>query len=140
MLPPVLLTRMRPSTRSHLTGWWSETLTHSSRLLPSKRAMASEGAAPKVSPGVTTGGTGFQISVSSGFACAFLGSCAERVMAAEANAAKARVLRMGEFFIVCECTEKQGPGTRDQGPEKQGGRDKRTKWQSCRVEGGGVWT
>src|SRR5579859_5685590 len=67
MLPPVLFTVMTPSATVHLTGDLSLLVTHSSRLLPSKSTMASEGGAVQVAPGVTTLGTGSQTSVSSGF-------------------------------------------------------------------------
>src|ERR1700738_1101735 len=66
MLPPDFFTVATPSWTSHWAGDWSLTVTHSSRFLPSKRTMASEGGVPRGSPGVTTGGLGVQISVSSG--------------------------------------------------------------------------
>src|SRR5258708_11699889 len=66
MLPPAFLTVATPSWTSHDAADLSLTLTHSSRFLPSKRMMASEGGAPKVDPGATTAGLGVQISVSSG--------------------------------------------------------------------------
>src|SRR3954447_18848007 len=69
MLPAFLSTVMMPSVTIHLAGAlrsWAD--THSSRFLPSKRMIASEGAAAQVAPGVTTLGSGCQISVSSGLA------------------------------------------------------------------------
>src|SRR6185312_197753 len=69
MLPVFLSTVTMPSATTHLAGAlrsWAE--THSSRFLPSKRTIASEGAAVQVAPGVTTLGSGCQISVSSGLA------------------------------------------------------------------------
>jgi len=60
----------------HFAGDLSCAETHSSRFLPSKRMMASEGGAPLVAPGVTTGGTGSQTSVSCGLAAgAVVDSC-----------------------------------------------------------------
>src|SRR5450432_1349272 len=67
MLPASLLTVTMAAATVHLAGAersWAE--THSSRFLPSKRMMASEGAAVGVAPGVTTLGSGCQTSVSSG--------------------------------------------------------------------------
>src|SRR5579875_3173796 len=58
--------------------------------MPSKRMMASDGGAPQVAPGVTTGGTGSQTSVSSGFGA--FACCAERVVAAASRAASAKDL------------------------------------------------
>src|SRR5258706_12927122 len=67
MLPDCLLTVRMPSCTVHWAGDLSLTVIHSSRLAPSKRMMASEGAAGLTAgPGVTTLGTGSQISVSSG--------------------------------------------------------------------------
>src|SRR5690349_7795200 len=47
-------------------GPLSLVLTHSSRFLPSKRMIASEGGSESTAPGVTTLGTGSQTSVSCG--------------------------------------------------------------------------
>ena len=60
---------MTPSCTSHVAGAWSLTLTHSSRFLPSKSTMASDGAgvgAAAAGGGVTTFGTGSHTSVSLG--------------------------------------------------------------------------
>src|ERR1700722_2491269 len=67
MLPSPLLTVITPSATVHLAGDLSRSESHSSIFLPSKSTIASEGGAPQVAPGVTTAGTGSQISVSSGF-------------------------------------------------------------------------
>src|SRR6516162_9877931 len=64
---------MTPSATIHCAGVWSLAETHSSRFLPSKRMMASEGGAVEVAPGVTIAGWGDQTSVSSGFGTA--GAC-----------------------------------------------------------------
>src|SRR5437870_1264233 len=67
MLPDFLLTVMTPSCTFHWAGDLSLTVIHSSRLVPSKRMRASEGAAGLTAgPGVITLGTGCQSSVSSG--------------------------------------------------------------------------
>src|SRR5881394_853561 len=67
MLPDFLLTVTTPSWTSHWAGDLSLTVIHSSRLVPSKRTIASEGAAGETAgPGVTILGTGCQTSVSSG--------------------------------------------------------------------------
>src|SRR5438270_3012222 len=68
MLPAFLLTVSTPSETIHWAGDLSCAETHWSRFLPSNKMIASEGAAPQVAPGVTTSGTGFHTSVSSGFA------------------------------------------------------------------------
>src|SRR5688572_1101111 len=68
MLPEGLWTVKMPSLTSHLAGDLSFTVTHSSRFLPSKSMMASEGGAGNTAgPGVITLGTGSHCSVSSGF-------------------------------------------------------------------------
>ena len=59
--------------------------THSSRFLPSKRTIASEGAAVVVAPGVTIFGSGFQTSVSSGLGLAVCGACAASATVKSAN-------------------------------------------------------
>src|SRR5664279_2126946 len=76
MLPCVLLTVIIPSATIHCAGALSWTDTHSSIFLPSNRMIASEGGAAEVAPGVTTFGTGSQISVSSGLdvACVAAGA------------------------------------------------------------------
>src|SRR5258706_11684063 len=67
MLPDCLLTVRMPSCTVHWAGDLSLTVIHSSRFSPPKRMVASEGAAGLTAgPGVTTLGTGSQISVSSG--------------------------------------------------------------------------
>src|SRR5579883_1151795 len=68
--PGALLTTMTPSRTSQRAGDWSCAETHSLRSLPLKRTIASDGAAPTVAPGVTTGGTGIHNSVSFGFGIA----------------------------------------------------------------------
>src|ERR1051325_2019996 len=69
MLPAFLSTVTIPSATIHLAGALRSCAeTHSSRFLPSKRMIASEGAAAQVAPGVTTLGSGCQTSVSSGLA------------------------------------------------------------------------
>src|SRR3954469_18628892 len=86
MLPASLLTVTMPLETVHLAGAlrsWAE--THSSRFLPSKRMMASEGAAVGVAPGVTTLGSGCQTSVSSGLAAGLVSGCWTK---AEAEAAR----------------------------------------------------
>src|SRR4051812_24151033 len=79
MLPPFLLTFIVPSSTVHLAGSWVPTATHWSALFPSKSTTASEGGravgCSVAGAGVTTGGSGFQTSVSSGrgrpdFSCA----------------------------------------------------------------------
>src|ERR1051326_7423281 len=69
MLPVFLSTVTMPSATIHLAGALRSCAeTHSSRFLPSKRMIASDGAAVQVVPGVTTLGSGVQTSVSSGLA------------------------------------------------------------------------
>src|SRR5215475_12573195 len=69
MLPAFLSTVTMPSATVHLAGTLRSCAeTHSSRFLPSKRMIASEGAAAQDAPGVTTLGSGVQTSVSSGLA------------------------------------------------------------------------
>src|SRR5256885_17222063 len=65
--PFVLFTVSTPSATIHCAGDLSRLDTHSSRFLPSKSTIASEGGAVVVAPGVTTLGTGSHISVSSCF-------------------------------------------------------------------------
>src|ERR1700685_1921079 len=88
MLPASLLTVTMPAATVHLAGAvrsWAE--THSSRFLPSKRMMASEGAAVGVAPGGTTLGSGCQTSVSSGLGA---GCWAKRVEARSEIASRDR--------------------------------------------------
>src|SRR2546422_10786441 len=67
MLPEDLRTVTMPSWTVHLAGDLSLTVIHSSSCWPSKRMMASEGAAGETAgPGVITLGTGCHCSVSSG--------------------------------------------------------------------------
>src|ERR1051325_10044634 len=69
MLPVFLSTVTMPSATIHLAGALGACAgNHSSRFLPSKRMIASDGAAVQVVPGVTTLGSGVQTSVSSGLA------------------------------------------------------------------------
>src|SRR5580693_10335284 len=91
--PGALFTVITPSATSHLAGDLSLFVTHSSRFFPSKSTIASEGAAPHVAPGVTTLGTGSQISVSSGFGLA--GDCAKSGAVMAIRAAEARRLESG---------------------------------------------
>src|ERR1700674_1362503 len=103
MFPPVLFTVITPSATSHFAGDLSRFVTHSSRFLPSNSTIASEGAAPQVAPGVTTGGTGSQISVSSGFGLA--GDCAKRGTVTAIRAADARRLENGKRIIPRKYTQ-----------------------------------
>src|SRR6476620_8470267 len=66
MLPALLSTVRTPSATFHRAGDLSFTVTHWSRLVPSKRTIASAGGAPTAGAGVTTGGTGSHTSVSLG--------------------------------------------------------------------------
>src|SRR5580658_965265 len=86
--PCALLTVRMPSATTHAAGEWSCAETHSSWFLPSNNTIASEGGALSVAPGVTTGGTGVQTSVSSGLGLA--GCCAARAAERETRAARAR--------------------------------------------------
>src|SRR6185312_14200911 len=91
--PDALLTTMSAPLTNQRAGVWSCAETHSFRLLPSKRTIASDGAAPTRAPGVTTGGTGLHTSVSLGFS--LLASCAiAQAPSARRNAAaKSRDVR-----------------------------------------------
>src|SRR5487761_505159 len=80
--PGALFTSMTPSRTNQRAGVWSCAETHSFRFLPSKRMIASDGAAPAVAPGVTTGGTGAQTSVSFGFGWA---ACCATAIALQAS-------------------------------------------------------
>src|ERR1700722_8763593 len=108
MFPPVLFTVITPSATSHFAGDLSRFVTHSSRFLPSNSTIASEGAAPQVAPGVTTGGTGSQISVSSGFGLA--GDCANSGAAKAISAADARRLENGKRIIPRKYTQSRQSG------------------------------
>src|SRR5579864_814019 len=97
MLPAALFTVTTPSATIHLAGDLSCVETHSSRFFPSNKMIASDGGAAHVSPGVTTFGTGCQISVSSGLAVG-AGCCwafMEMVMTTRIDARRAnRWMRM----------------------------------------------
>src|ERR1700728_55851 len=108
MLPPALLTVITPSATSHLAGDLSLFVTHSSRFLPSNSTIASEGAAPQVAPGVTTAGTGSQISVSSGFG--LTGDCAKRGVATAIRAADTTKLENGMRIITRKYTQLRRSG------------------------------
>src|SRR5271165_6249654 len=97
MLPPDLFTVITPSATSHFAADLSRFVTHSSMFLPSNSTIASEGAAPQVAPGLTTLGTGSQISVSSGFG--LTGDCAKRGTVTAIKAADARRLESGMRII-----------------------------------------
>src|SRR5579883_2944231 len=64
--PRALFTIISPSLTNHGAGDLSRVKTHSSRFLPSKSTMASDGGAESVAPGVTTFGSGSHTSVSLG--------------------------------------------------------------------------
>src|ERR1700722_341094 len=96
-----------PSATIHWAGDLSRVDTHSSRFLPSNRTMASEGGAVLLVPGVTTGGTGSQTSVSWCFgvtAC-----CAERDTATAIRVANAKNFGYRVCMILNEDTP-NGPG------------------------------
>ncbi len=84
-----------PLATVQFAGEWSCAMTHWFRSLPLKRMIASEGGALSVAPGVTTGGTGCQTSVSSGFAV--VACCAA---ASAAQQARTRVAIAREDVIV----------------------------------------
>src|SRR5271167_4047156 len=98
--PGALRTVITPSATVHLAGEPSCAETHSSRFLPSKSTMASEGGAALVAPGVTTLGTGSHTSVSWGLGAG--ACCAERTAM---RAADAKDSLIGVFIL---------PGTLDQ--------------------------
>src|SRR5277367_4720050 len=102
MFPPDLFTVITPSATSHLAGDLSLLVTHSSRFLPSNSTIASDGAAPQVAPGLTTLGTGSQISVSSGFG--LVADWARRGAATASSAADARSLENGKRIITRKYT------------------------------------
>src|ERR1700719_5372558 len=108
MFPPDLFTVITPSATSHLAGALSRFVTHSSRFFPSKSTIASEGAAPHVAPGVTTLGTGSQISVSSGFGLA--GDCAKRGTVTAIRAADVRRLENAMRIIRRKYTQPHRSG------------------------------
>src|ERR1035438_9711074 len=95
MFPSALFTVITPSATIHLAGDLSRFETHSSKFLPSNSTIASDGGAEQLAPGVTTFGTGSQISVSAGFsaaacacaACGEAGDCAKSVVAVARRAA-----------------------------------------------------
>src|ERR1035437_7985322 len=95
--PGAFLTVITPSATFHWAGEWSWADTHSSRFLPSKRTIASEGGTALVAPGVTTLGTGVHTSVSSGLGAA--GCCDERGAVRAINVAKARNFEFWERMI-----------------------------------------
>src|SRR5258708_20710802 len=70
MLPACLPTGTTPAATIHFAGDLSLVETHWSKVLPSKRTIASEGAAADAAPGVTTAGVGDHCSVSCGFGTA----------------------------------------------------------------------
>src|SRR5271156_748270 len=93
MFPPDLFTVITPPVTFHLAGVLSLFVTHSSMFLPSNSTIASEGGASmQAGPGVTTLGTGSQISVSSGFGA---GVCAKTGAATAIAAAQATRLKNG---------------------------------------------
>src|ERR1700685_2444134 len=102
MLPAGLSTVRMPEATVHLAGAARACAdTHSSRFLPSKRIMASEGAALQVAPGVTTLGSGVQTSVSSGLGAGLVsGCCASAVAARVRNRSRVvvRVRMVGEGY------------------------------------------
>src|SRR6476646_561111 len=90
MPPPDLFTVIASPERLHWAGDLSRIETHSSRFLPSKSTIASDGGAVHVAPGVTTAGTGSHTSVSSGYGAGVVcagadwpldGDCARRQVA-----------------------------------------------------------
>jgi hypothetical protein len=96
MLPPVLFTVITPSATVHSAGDLSFTETHSSTFLPSNNTTASEGGVPVFTgPGVTTFGTGSQISVSSGFGAGAAGVCANKGAATASRAAEVSNVEIG---------------------------------------------
>jgi hypothetical protein len=86
MFPDFLFTVITPSATVQAAGDVSFTFTHSSRLVPPKSTIASDGAAPHSPPGVTIFGSGFQTSVSSGFAVE--GGCCPRAISVVAKRRK----------------------------------------------------
>src|SRR5580658_3242513 len=95
MLPACLFTVRMPSATVHLAGAERSCAeTHSSRLLPSKRMMASEGAAVGVAPGVTTLGSGCQTSVSSGLGAGLASGCWASAVAARVTNKSRAVVRL----------------------------------------------
>src|SRR5436305_3247765 len=110
MLPAFLLTVSTPSETIHWAGDLSCAETHCSRFLPSNKMIASEGAAPQVAPGVTTSGTGFQTSVSSGFASFSVeGACCaklERTRIVKAKGIRKQIrMRLTMKFEMCSSRE-----------------------------------
>src|SRR4051812_48128364 len=81
MPPTALFTVIAPSASVQVAGDRSFIRTHSSRLAPLNNTIASDGGEPLV-PGVTTAGTGDQISVSSGL----VGTCPPAAAVVDAGA------------------------------------------------------
>src|SRR5512142_294952 len=98
MLPACLFTVRTPSCTTHCAGEWSWVDTHWLSSLPSNRTTASEGASRPERPGVTTPGTGFQTSVSSGRGVA---ACADAEATAATNSGMAMV--KGAFMTELPC-------------------------------------
>src|SRR5215217_5985210 len=86
MLPTFLLTVMTPLATVHCAGDLSFVPTHSFKLEPSNRTMASDGGAASVAAGVTTFGTGSQTSVSCGVGLPVCGAAACCATSDEVNA------------------------------------------------------
>src|SRR5690348_4371716 len=97
--PAALLTTMTPSLTSQRAGVWSCAETHACRSLPANRMIASDGGAPTVVPGVTTGGTGAHTSVACGFGLA--ASCTTAIaLTASSNAVAKSLEDWLEMLIV----------------------------------------
>src|SRR6478672_3485538 len=97
--PGAFFTVITPSATVHWAGDLSWADTHSSRLLPSNRTIASEGGAALVAPGVTILGTGVQTSVSSGFGAAGRSAKRPAATATAATAMRVASLRNFEIFV-----------------------------------------
>src|SRR5688572_33458579 len=105
MLPLGLCTVKTPSCTTHVAGVRPLVLTHSSRFLPSKSTIASDGAgvgAAWSGDGVTIFGTGVQTSVSSGLGLSVDGAWAAATAgtrpATRANASEGIRLGMGRIL------------------------------------------
>src|SRR5487761_566601 len=96
--PGALFTTMAPFLTSQRAGVWSCAETHSLRLLPLNRMIASAGGVPTVAPGVTTGGTGLHTSVALGFAVG--ASCARVTALAASSAAVARTFEVRPEVLI----------------------------------------
>src|SRR5580698_4928720 len=93
--PAPFLTVMTPlATTQGAAVVWSLARTHWSRLEPLNRTMASDGGALSVAPGVTTGGTGDQTSVSSGLGLGVVCGAAVWATAVPARARNVRAMRI----------------------------------------------